>query len=133
MNRDEIARAYCSKIYFCINMLKELEKNNSDISRLQNRFAIYMREYPRDVIQDSQKYIYKHSDKILERDAKYFLTRKYNQPMGPLKEEKQEVFMQFINLIKLLWRKLKNDQKEMLWSIAGDLVTLQKKYDAANL
>jgi hypothetical protein len=116
---DTIDRFH-KNIFDILKLCKRLKPNSLELDSLNKKLYIARNIDPLIIIERSWEKIWTYRQKIVERDADFFLKNDFKQF---IKNDENKTFMyDLINLIKKGYMERSQQEKDLLWNIANQLL-----------
>ncbi len=113
-------------VFKILKICKKLEPNNVDVEWLQNKLSLARNVDPLLIMSRSKDKIWTYRHEIMAKDTEFFMQNKFSQFV---KNDENKTFMYtLINLIKKRFLELSQEEKNVIWDLANDLLVCVIKY-----
>ena len=127
MRKEDFIDLFNTKLREFVNDLSRVYPNDADLIKFKTTINMVLLVSDKDMIKVFKEYVYeKYKDKILSKDADFFMKHTYNEELQV--EGEYAVTELLIDKIKSYWINMTNENKETVWTYFVLLVKLCSKY-----
>jgi hypothetical protein len=124
-----IVSNFHGKIFKILKICKKIRPNNIELEQLHSRLSLARDVDPLLIINRCKDKMWLYRDYILERNEKFFLDNGFTQY---IKDDDNKSFMHsLIDLIKSGYKSTSTEEKDILWSLAQDMLRHVIEYKKA--